>query len=232
MTDLALVLVKDPKALWFLNRGTGFVLLALFTLAVMLGVMASARNLPSWWPRFVGNELHRRIALLSLSFLVVHVIAAVMDSFVDITPADAFIPFQSPYRPIWLGLGTVAVDLFIAVLITTGLRSRLTESAWRSVHVLTYPAWVISVVHGLGTGTDSKHSWALWIDIICAGLVLAALSYRLLTASDLGRPLRAGLLAAAVTVPLVVGWWTVQGPLAPGWSHRAGTPSPASQAAK
>jgi len=229
---VALVLVRDPKALWFLNRGTGFVLLALLTIAVVLGVMASSRRLPSWWPRFVGNELHRRIALLSLSFLVVHIAAAILDAFVNISLLDSVVPFQSDYRTLWLGLGTVAVDLFLAVLITTGLRSRMTEAAWRSVHVLTYPAWAIAVVHGLGTGTDTQHAWALWTNVICAGLVLLSLAYRVSTSDDLSWTVRAGILAAAVAVPLGVVWWTVQGPLAPGWSHRAGTPAPAKQAAK
>lgn len=232
MPGVAIVLIKDPKALWFLNRGTGFVLLGLFTMAVVLGVLASARNLPSWWPRFVGNELHRRIALLSLSFLVVHIGAAELDPFVSIKPINTVVPFQTTYRPIWLGLGTVAVDLFLAVLITTGLRSRLTESAWRSVHVLTYPAWVISVVHGLGTGTDSRHAWALWTNVICAALVLLALAFRLATADTISLPRRSGLIAAALAVPLAVSWWTLQGPLAPGWSHRAGTPPPVHQASK
>jgi sulfoxide reductase heme-binding subunit YedZ len=229
--DIALILLRDPKALWFLNRGTGYVLLAMLTLTLVLGVLASSRQLPSWWPRFVGNELHRRVALLSLSFLVVHIAAAVLDSFVDISIFDSVLPFQSPYRPIWLGLGTVALDLFIAVLITTGLRSRMTEMAWRSVHVLTYPAWALAVLHGLGTGTDTQHAWALWTNAACAGVVLASLTYRLATASTLSWPVRGGLIAAAVAVPLGIVVWTVQGPLAPGWSHRVGTPAP-KQAAK
>ncbi len=232
MPTSALILIRDPKALWFLNRGTGFVLLSLLTLSVVLGVMASSRRLPKWWPRFVGNELHRRVALLSLSFLVVHIATAVLDSFVSISLLDSILPFQSPYRTIWLGLGTVAVDLFIAVLITTGLRGRMTEAAWRSVHVLSYLAWALSVVHGLGTGTDSHRAWALGTNAGCGALVILCLVYRLLTTTDLALPIRVGLLVATFVVPLGILWWTIQGPLAPGWSHRAGTPAPASKAAK
>lgn len=231
-TLLAVTLVRDPKTLWYLNRGTGFVLLALLTLAVVLGVLASTRNLPRWWPRFVGNELHRRIALLSLSFLVVHIVAAVLDSFVDIQAIDALVPFQSPYRTFWLGLGTVAVDLLIAVLATTSLRGQLTESAWRSVHVLTYVAWVVAVVHGLGTGTDTKHAWAIWTNVVCGALVCVALLVRVAGAPGLSIGVKTAIAGVALAVPLAVAWWAVQGPLAPGWSHRAGTPPPPTQAAR
>ena len=50
--------------LWYLNRGTGVVLLVLFTATVVLGVLATGRSTTPLWPRFVTQGLHRSLAAL------------------------------------------------------------------------------------------------------------------------------------------------------------------------
>ena len=42
-------------------------------------------------------------------------LTTVLDPYAAIGLAAAFIPFSSPYRPLWLSLGTVAFDLLLAV---------------------------------------------------------------------------------------------------------------------
>src|ERR1700730_10987108 len=46
----------------------------------------------------------------------------------------AVIPFTSGYRTFWLGLGAIAFDLILALVITSLLRGRLSYRAWRAVH--------------------------------------------------------------------------------------------------
>ena len=47
---------------------------------------------------------------LSIAFVTVHVVTTVADGYAPVGLKDAVIPFASPYRPLWLGLGTVAFD--------------------------------------------------------------------------------------------------------------------------
>ena len=107
------------------------------------------------------DALHRNVALLSVCFLVVHIITAVLDTFTSIPLIDSVVPFIGSYRPFWLGLGAVAFDLLIAVTITSLLRQRLGYGTWRAVHWLSYASWPIALVHGLGTGSDTKGTWML-----------------------------------------------------------------------
>ena len=76
-------------------------------------------------------------------------------------------PFGATYRPLWLGLGTVAFDLVLVVVATSLLRARLPHRAWRTVHVSAYACWVLSVVHGLGIGTDASSPWARTTGLVC-----------------------------------------------------------------
>src|SRR5690348_10180995 len=111
------VAAAGPSVYWYLTRSTGAVALVLLTVAVVLGVLDVRRVSTPRWPRFVVDSLHRNASLLAMAFLAVHVLTSVLDSFAPISLLDAFVPFAGSYRPFWLGLGAVALDLLVAVTI-------------------------------------------------------------------------------------------------------------------
>ncbi len=162
--------------LWFLNRGTGIVLLVLMTISVVLGILSARSRAGRTTPGFVRAIVHRNVALLAVSMLAVHVAAAVIDTYVDIRWWDAFVPWGGVYQPLWLGLGALALDLVLAVTITSLLRTRLPHAVWRFVHWASYAAWGVAVVHGIGIGTDAEAQWSVGLTVACAAAVaLAAL---------------------------------------------------------
>jgi predicted ferric reductase len=170
----------NTQALWYLSRGTGIVALLLLTGAVVLGMLNSGRLASERWPRFTISAIHRNVSLLSLVFLVIHIASAVIDPYAGIHWVDAIMPFVSTYRSFWLGLGTLAGDLMVAVIITSLLRPRIGYRVWRAVHWLSYAMWPIALIHGIGTGiTDDHVLWVLLTNIGCALAVLAALWWRL-----------------------------------------------------
>ncbi len=208
--------------LWYLTRATGLVAMVLLTATIVLGIVGSARAASQRWPRLLTAGLHRNLALTATALVAVHVVTTVTDPFVSISLVAAFVPFASSYRPIWLSLGAVAFDLMLAVLITSLIRDRLSHRAWRAVHLLVYLCWPIALWHGLGTGTDTKLSWVLAINVICLIAVAAAVWWRLaLTDSQAVR--LAGRLTLAVAAAATA-IFVLTGPLQPGWSTRAGTP--------
>jgi predicted ferric reductase len=170
----------NTQALWYLSRGTGIVALLLLTGAVVLGMLNSGRLTSQRWPRFAISAIHRNVSLLALIFLVIHVASSVIDPYASIHWVDAVLPFGSAYRPFWLGLGALAGDLMLAVLVTSLLRARIGYRVWRFVHWLSYAMWPIALVHGIGTGiTDDQVLWVLLCNGACAIAVLAALWWRL-----------------------------------------------------
>lgn len=166
------------KELWYLSRGTGVVSLALLTLVLVLGVLTrSARPLPGL-PRFVTAGLHRNASLLAVGFLAVHVSTAVVDPYAMTGLVDVVVPFHGGYRPLWVGLGTLALDLLLALTATSLLRGRLSHRAWRTVHWAAYACWPLAVLHGLGAGTDVFTSWSRAITLSCVLAVAAAVGWR------------------------------------------------------
>jgi len=215
----------DSKALWYLTRATGLVSLVLLTLTVALGIAEVARYATPRWPRFVLAALHKNVSLLAVSFLAVHIITAVADSFAPISILDAIIPFAGSYRPLWLGLGTVAFDLLIALVITSLVRERIGYRAWRVVHWAAYACWPIALLHGLGTGSDTRLQWAATVNLACILAVVAAIWWRISQTRTVpaGRRVVATLATAAIAFGVVV--FMISEPMRPGWSRKAGTPT-------
>jgi hypothetical protein len=218
--------VAGPSAYWWLARGTGVVSLLLLTASLLLGILGSLRfSAAPRWPRFAIDTLHRDISMLVLAVLVVHIITSVLDSFAPIRLIDAVIPFVSSYRPIWLGLGAVAFDIMLALVVTSLLRRRLGFGAWRLVHWLAYASWPVAVLHGLGTGSDTKVWWMLALTALCVGAVLAAVLVRIARGFADSRELRVPAFALSLVTVAAVVAFTLLGPLRPHWASRAGTPS-------
>ena len=168
----------STKALWYLTRGSGVVSLILLTASTVLGVTTAVRWASARWPRFIVEGLHKNISLLSVVFLGIHIATAVLDGYVPIRWIDAVVPFAGQYKPLWLGLGAVTVDLLLAVIITSLLRVRIGHRVWRAVHWAAYACWPVAVIHGLGIGSDTGQTWMRLIDAACIAAVAAAVFAR------------------------------------------------------
>lgn len=173
----------DNTLLWYTTRGAGAVTLILLSTVVVLGILSTLRVESSRWPRFLTTGLHRNLALMTLVFLVLHIVTAVVDPYTNLGWAAAFIPFSSSYRTLWLGLGAISFELLLAIVITSLVRGFLGHRTWRAVHWLTYAAWPIGVIHGLGTGTDTWSAWMLAITAACIAAVGVAIMIRLTSRS-------------------------------------------------
>jgi sulfoxide reductase heme-binding subunit YedZ len=167
------------QILWFATRGAGIVSLLLFTAVTCLGILTVVRWQSPSWPRFLTVQLHRNLALLSVGFLAIHIVTAIVDPFTSLGLVAAAIPFASSYRPLWVGLGVISMDLTIAIILTSLLRDRLGQRAWRAVHWLAYASWPLAVVHSLGAGSDAFAPWMLAITGTCVAAVGAAVVWRL-----------------------------------------------------
>src|SRR5256884_1577313 len=153
----------SDSILWYTTRGAGAVTLILLSAVVVLGILSTLRVQSRSWPRFLTTGLHRNLALMTLVFLALHIFTAVVDPFTNLGWSAALIPFTSYYRTFWLGLGVISFELLLAIVVTSLIRGFLGHRAWRAIHWLTYAAWPVGVLHGIGTGTDTLSVWMLAI---------------------------------------------------------------------
>jgi predicted ferric reductase len=215
---------SGPSAYWYMTRSTGAVAMVLLSLTVALGVIDVKRISSPAWPRFVVDRLHRNLALLTLVFLALHILTSALDSFASIPLIDSIVPFVGSYRPFWLGLGAVAFDMLVAVVVTSLLRRRVGNTLWRRIHWLSYASWPIALLHGLGTGSDVKTAWLQLVTIACLALVLASVVFRAASGWPANAGSRTAAFAAVAGFALFLLVWVPGGPLGSEWARRSGTP--------
>jgi sulfoxide reductase heme-binding subunit YedZ len=207
------MLATTSTAVWYATRATGVVALALLTVTMLLGILTAGRATTRSLPAFARADLHKRVSLLAMVFLSIHVLTAVIDTYVDVGWLAVVVPFASPYRPLWTGLGTIGVDLMLAVAVSSALRQRIGARTWRGIHWLAYGSWPVAMAHSLGMGTDAATAWMDVLAAVCCLAVVASLTWRI---AD-GRQKSAPVSSMSGLSPTLPGWTP---PAIPG--HRPG----------
>jgi methionine sulfoxide reductase heme-binding subunit len=171
--------VETSKAIWYLMRATGVVSLVLLTAVLVLGIATVNRWRPGKAPAFVTAGVHRSISLLTVVFVAVHVLTAVADPDAGVSFVGTVVPFVSPSKPLWVGLGALSLDLIAALIVSSLLRRRIGARAWRAVHWTAYLSWPLAFAHGVGMGSDAGTTWLRAITVTCFGVIAVAVAWRL-----------------------------------------------------
>jgi predicted ferric reductase len=166
------------SALWYASGATGVISLILFSLTAILGILVNRRERLPGLPGFAVTGLHRNLSLLMVVFLGAHIVTALAARHAPIPWLSAVVPFSSGYQRFWVGLGAVAFDLVVALIVTSLLRDRLAPSLWRPVHWVSYAAYPVTIGHSFGSHDDIRSGWLLGLTVASILAVLAALGYR------------------------------------------------------
>lgn len=188
---------------WYVSRATGVVALVLLTAVMVLGILVSRQGRLPGLPRFAVTSLHRNLSLMAVVFIAVHVVTAVVDTYVAVPLVSGAVPFTSGYEGFWLGLGAISSDLMLALIVTSLVRGRLSRRVWKAVHWLAYASWPIAFAHSIGSSRDLQGG-LLGLALVCAAALAAALAWRLVAAArKVPRAERVGAIMAAADRPLV-----------------------------
>ncbi|HEY3906283.1 MAG TPA: hypothetical protein VGM14_20400 [Streptosporangiaceae bacterium] len=155
-----------------------FALLAL-TAAVVMGLAVTDRMVMTPASRVVGQAAHRVLSLAALAALLTHIALEIIAHKAQV--ADSVVPFLSHDRTFFIGLGTLASDLILLIVVTSIWRGRFTgrPQMWRVIHVTAYLAWLMSILHGLLGGRTAK-PYVDWSYGACFAAVTVALAVRLM----------------------------------------------------
>jgi len=158
---------------WYVARASGLVAWALLAGSVVWGLLMTSKVVR----RRVKNawllDLHRWLGGLALTVTGIHILAIMSDTYVHFGLASVLVPFASHWHPAAVAWGVASLYLLAAVELTSLVRRHLNYRLWRRIHLLSFPLFVMSTLHGLTAGTDSARPMA----IIAVGLVAAAVTF-------------------------------------------------------
>ncbi len=147
--------VDSVQFWWYVTRAAGLMGYFLIWLSTIWGLVVSSKILDKFVERAFTYDFHEFLSWLGLAFIGVHVSVLMVDKYLPYSIWQVLIPFLSPYRPLWVGLGVIAFYLSLLVTITFYLKSRIGASAFRKIHYLSFIAYFGSTLHGIYAGTDS-----------------------------------------------------------------------------
>jgi predicted ferric reductase len=140
---------------WYVTRASGIVAYLLLWFSMVLGLAVTSKYLDRLLDRVFTYDFHQFISLLSIAFVVLHVAVLLLDRYLPYSLWQILIPFISPYRPIWVGVGVIGFYLTLLVTITFYIRNRIGNRAFRLIHVLSLVGYLGATLHGIYAGTDS-----------------------------------------------------------------------------
>ncbi len=177
---MGLTLARGTKAFWYVARAGGLLAYLLLWLATLWGVLISSKMVKGWVDGTMLYDMHEFLPMLAMVFAVVHAAVLLGDAYIgfrSVRPAD---PLPCPYRPLWTGLGSLALYLSLALIASFYLRSLISRRMWRLLHYLTYLAFGLALIHGLLAGTDSSQPVVYAMYIATGATLLFATIYRVL----------------------------------------------------
>jgi len=140
---------------WYVTRASGIVAYLLLWFSMVLGLAVTSKFLDRLLDRLFTYDFHQFISLLSIAFVSLHVAVLMLDRYLPYSIWQTLVPFISPYRPFWVGVGVIGFSLTLLVTITFYLRSRIGKRIFRLIHYLSLVGYLGATLHGVYAGTDS-----------------------------------------------------------------------------
>lgn len=170
----------DAPLQWWASRATGFLAYVALWVAMILGLMISARGLDGVINRKTVLELHQQWTLSAVVAIGLHVAVIVTDEYVEMSWLGAAVPGESAYLPGPVALGTIGMWGVAVLALSSWLQRRVGYTTWRVIHASAFGTFVISLVHGWVSGTDSATVGAQALYLGTAALLFGAVVFRVL----------------------------------------------------
>ena len=173
---------EQDRLPWYATRLLGLLSYLVITGSVIYGLLLSTGILDAIAHRTVSFTLHQDLSAIGLGLALVHAAMLTLDHSVPFTVTQVLIPFSGPYRPVWVGVGQLALYFSIVIVASFSMRKRIGQKRWRTLHYVTFLIFVAATAHGLMAGTDTAAPWAFWGYLLATAVVVFLTGYRIVLA--------------------------------------------------
>jgi predicted ferric reductase len=178
-TLTATLLGPSPKAYWYLSRATAFVALGLLWLSMVFGLLISDKIARAWPGAQAAFALHEYVSLLGLGFAAFHALVLLGDRYIGYELAQILIPFTAgTYRPFWVGVGQIGLYVWAIISLSFYVKKQIGQPAWKLIHFAAFFNFVVAILHGLTSGTDTAGAWAQFVYWLFSVSVFFLIVYR------------------------------------------------------
>lgn len=164
--------VDSSKYYWLFSRASGVTAFILLSIGICFGMGISSRSAYKVFKPPIALETHNTISIIALVAVILHAGALLFDSYFYLKIQEALVPFllERNFKSelgydfkFAIGLGIIAFYLITVLVITSVYRAKMSLRLWRKIHYTSFVTYILFVIHGIVSGTDSK---ALWMQLI------------------------------------------------------------------
>jgi sulfoxide reductase heme-binding subunit YedZ len=174
---------------WIVLRAAGVAAYVLLFGSVAWGLVSTTTLFGRRVAKATAVSIHQFLSTVAVVMLGVHLGGLFLDRFQPFGALDILVPLRSTYRSIAVAFGIVAMYCMLAVLVSSWLRKRVGTTWWRRLHLLTVPAFLLAMLHGITAGSDASRPWMWWLYVVTGVVTVFLVLVRGLTAQ--ARPARA-----------------------------------------
>jgi sulfoxide reductase heme-binding subunit YedZ len=145
--------------LWYVTRAAGVAAYVLLAVVVDFGILLSLARQLETHVSWVFDELHQFLALLAAAMIALHLGVLLFDPFITFSFANLLIPFGEPYQPLGISVGVLGLYAILILLASSWLRRYIPRPIWRTLHYVSFAAFVLVTAHGLLAGSDAGIGW-------------------------------------------------------------------------
>jgi sulfoxide reductase heme-binding subunit YedZ len=179
--------LSSAQTTWYVTRAAGILSYLLLWLSTVWGLAVTNKVLDPVLHRAFTYDFHQFLSLLAIGFIFLHVGVLLADQYLPFSVAQILVPFTAPYRPVWVGLGTIGLYLTLLVSVTFYIRKWIGQKAFRMIHLLSYLAFSGAALHGLFAGTDAPLPTVQAMYIVTMLSVVFLTAYRIFMSAQAKR---------------------------------------------
>lgn len=159
---------------WFIIRGSGIAAYVLLSAATIWGLLISTKVLGRAAKAKGMMAFHESAGIAALLATVVHLVALSVDEYVEFGLRELFVPGASTWEPMAVAFGITAFYSIFIVTASFYIKQWIGQAWWRSLHFLSFGAFIAATVHGVVAGTDTENPlvWATYVAMSVAVLLL------------------------------------------------------------
>lgn len=151
------VVTKTISSLpWYVARAAGTVSYVLMFLVVIIGTGLTTSYTYKLTNPTKAWIIHKYLSLALGITLIVHIASLLFDKFINLRIAEVLIPFYSIYNTTFLSLGIFAFYLLVIIIFSSLFFRLKSPRIWRLIHYSVYLLFILSFLHGVLMGTDTK----------------------------------------------------------------------------
>jgi methionine sulfoxide reductase heme-binding subunit len=173
----SLFAVDSQQIMWYITRAAGMTAYLVLWFSVFWGLAVPSKILDRLLHRTFTYDFHEFVSLLAIGFTLLHMVVLMFDHYMPYNGFQILIPFLSPYRPLWIGIGVIGFYLMVLVSVTFYMRSRIGAKAFRTIHLFSFLAYIGVTLHGFFSGTDTPLVSVMAMYVITFGITVLLTLY-------------------------------------------------------